>query len=67
MHVGNVYAFTGADIHGRFMTMKGYDVFEPMGFDPFGIHTDVQLSSHYQHSAISLLLIVTPNLDQERK
>jgi valyl-tRNA synthetase len=57
----------GADIHDRFITMKGYDVFEPMGFDAFGIHTDVQLSSHYQHRAISLLLIVTPNLDQESK
>ena len=38
LHVGNVYAFTGADIHGRFMAMQGYDMFEPMGFDAFGIH-----------------------------
>jgi leucyl-tRNA synthetase len=40
LHVGNVYAFTGADIHGRFMAMKGYDMFEPMGFDAFGIHSE---------------------------
>ena len=27
LHVGNMYAFTGADIHGRYMAMRGYDVF----------------------------------------
>ena len=40
LHVGNVYAFTGADIYGRFMAMNGKDVFEPMGFDAFGIHSE---------------------------
>jgi len=40
LHVGNVYAFTGADIHGRFSRMRGNDVFEPMGFDSFGIHSE---------------------------
>ncbi|NMB57221.1 leucine--tRNA ligase [Candidatus Beckwithbacteria bacterium] len=40
LHVGNVYAFTGSDIHGRFMRMQGYDVFEPIGFDSGGIHSE---------------------------
>src|SRR3989344_5380229 len=40
LHVGNVYAFTGSDIHGRFRRMQGFDVFEPMGFDSFGIHSE---------------------------
>jgi len=40
LHVGNVYAFTGSDIHGRFRRMQGFDVFEPMGFDAFGIHSE---------------------------
>ena len=40
LHVGNVYAFTGSDIHGRFRKMQGYDVFEPIGFDAFGIHSE---------------------------
>ncbi|HYU73084.1 MAG TPA: leucine--tRNA ligase [Ktedonobacteraceae bacterium] len=40
LHVGNVYAFTGSDIFGRFMTMQGLDVFEPIGFDAFGIHSE---------------------------
>ncbi len=40
LHVGNVYAFTGADIYGRFTRMKGFDVFEPIGLDGFGIHSE---------------------------
>ena len=40
LHVGNMYAFTGADIHGRFKAMQGHAVFEPMGFDAFGIHSE---------------------------
>jgi leucyl-tRNA synthetase len=40
LHVGNVYAFTGADIYGRYRRLKGDQVFEPMGFDAFGIHSE---------------------------
>lgn len=40
LHVGNMYAFVGADIWGRFMRMRGYDVFEPIGLDGFGIHSE---------------------------
>ncbi len=40
LHVGNMYAFTGSDIYGRFMRMKGFDVFEPIGLDGFGIHSE---------------------------
>src|SRR3972149_9850424 len=40
LHVWNMYAFTGADIHGRYMRMKGKDVFEPIGLDGFGIHSE---------------------------
>jgi leucyl-tRNA synthetase len=40
LHVGNLYAFTGADIFGRFQRLRGHDVFEPLGFDAFGIHSE---------------------------
>ena len=40
LHVGNMFAFTGADVFGRFQRLQGYDVFEPMGFDAFGIHSE---------------------------
>src|SRR5580658_7720970 len=40
LHVGNMFAFSGADAHGRFQRMQGFDVFEPIGFDAFGIHSE---------------------------
>lgn len=40
LHVGNMYAFTGSDIYGRFKRMQGYDCFEPIGLDGFGIHSE---------------------------
>jgi leucyl-tRNA synthetase len=40
LHVGNIYAFAGADTHGRFQRLLGKTVFEPMGFDAFGIHSE---------------------------
>jgi leucyl-tRNA synthetase len=49
LHVGNMFAFTGADIYGRFQRLQGCDVFEPMGFDAFGIHSEnyaLQIGTH---------------------
>ena len=40
LHVGNIYAFTGADVHGRYQRLTGRQVFEPIGFDAFGIHSE---------------------------
>ncbi|HEV8198011.1 MAG TPA: leucine--tRNA ligase [Gemmatimonadales bacterium] len=40
LHVGNCFAFTGADVYGRFQRLRGHTVFEPMGFDAFGIHSE---------------------------
>jgi leucyl-tRNA synthetase len=40
LHVGNIYAFTGADVYGRFKRMQGHDVFQPIGLDGFGIHSE---------------------------
>src|ERR687885_320890 len=40
LHIGNVFAFTGNDIRGRFQRLQGNTVFEPIGFDAFGIHSE---------------------------
>ncbi|MDR3154551.1 MAG: leucine--tRNA ligase [Deltaproteobacteria bacterium] len=40
LHVGNVFAFVGSDIQGRYRRLQGYDVFEPLGFDAFGMHSE---------------------------
>jgi leucyl-tRNA synthetase len=40
LHVGNLFAFTGNDVFGRFQRLRGHTVFEPLGYDAFGIHSE---------------------------
>lgn len=40
LHVGNMYAFTGADVYAKYQRMQGKDVLEPIGLDGFGIHSE---------------------------
>jgi len=40
LHVGHAYTYAGADTFGRYLRMRGRDVFQPIGFDSFGIHTE---------------------------
>lgn len=37
LHVGHWYNYGPADSWGRYMKIKGFEVFEPMGFDSFGL------------------------------
>lgn len=40
LHVGHAYTYSGADTYGRYLRMQGRSVFQPIGFDSFGIHTE---------------------------
>ncbi|MDZ4299673.1 MAG: class I tRNA ligase family protein, partial [Candidatus Sungbacteria bacterium] len=40
LHIGGMRTFTGVDIYGRIKRMQGHDVFEPIGLDAFGIHSE---------------------------
>jgi len=40
LHVGSFFTYGGIDAYGRFKRMQGYDVFEPIGLDGFGIHSE---------------------------
>ena len=40
LHVGNLFAFTGSDISARFHRLQGHTVFQPLGYDAFGIHSE---------------------------
>lgn len=53
LHIGNVYSYVGSDVHGRFQAMQGYDVFEPIGFDAFGIHSENFAIKHGIHPRIT--------------
>lgn len=40
LHVGHFFKYSGLDAYGRYQAMRGRVVFQPMGFDAFGIHTE---------------------------
>ena len=40
LHAGHAFASTGSDVYGRFMRMQGHLVFQPIGYDSFGIHSE---------------------------
>jgi leucyl-tRNA synthetase len=63
LHVGNMFAFTGADIYGRFKRLQGYTVFEPMGFDAFGIHSENYALTVGTHPA----RLIPKNIDTFRR
>lgn len=40
LHAGHAFSSTGSDIYGRFKRMNGKTVFQPIGYDSFGIHSE---------------------------
>jgi leucyl-tRNA synthetase len=40
LHIGHFFKYSGADAYGRYQRMRGRTVFQPIGFDAFGIHTE---------------------------
>lgn len=63
LHIGNIFAFVGSDIHGRFKRAQGYDVFEPMGFDAFGIHSE----NHALKSGTHPARLIPTNVENFRR
>jgi leucyl-tRNA synthetase len=40
LHIGNFYAFTCVDVLAKYKKLRNFDVFEPFGFDAFGMHSE---------------------------
>lgn len=37
LHMGHGYSYSGADVYGRWKKLQGFNVFEPIGYDSFGL------------------------------
>ena len=64
LHAGHAFSSTGSDIYGRFMRMQGEDVFQPIGYDSFGIHSEnfaLKIGEHPE----TMLLRTTKNYQRQ--
>ena len=53
LHIGHWYNYGPTDSWARFKRMQGYNVFEPMGYDAFGLPAENYAIKHGIHPAIS--------------
>jgi len=53
LHIGHWYNYGPADTISRYMKMKGYNVFQPQGFDAFGLPAENFAIKNDIHPAIS--------------
>ncbi len=53
MHMGHAYCYSGCDTYGRFKRMCGFNVFQPMGYDAFGLPAENYAIKHNVHPAVS--------------
>lgn len=53
LHIGHWYNYGPTDTWARFKRMQGYNVFEPMGYDAFGLPAENYAIKHGIHPAVS--------------
>ena len=53
LHIGHWYNYGPTDTWARFKRMQGYNVFEPMGYDAFGLPAENYAIKAGVHPAIS--------------
>ena len=51
LHVGHALTYCGVDVVGRYQRMRGRAVFQPMGFDSFGINAENYAMKVGEHPA----------------
>ena len=67
LHVGHMLPYSGVDIYGRWRRLHGDDVFEPMGFDAFGIHSENYALKIGEHPAVVMKRAVSNFRDGQLK
>ena len=65
LHAGHWYNYSLSDSFARFMRMKGYNIFQPMGFDSFGLPAEnyaIKTGIHPQDSTVKNIAIMEQQL-----
>ncbi len=66
LHAGHWYNYAPADTFARFKRMKGYEVFQPMGFDAFGLPAEnfaIKTGIHPEESTIKNIATMEKQLE----
>ena len=63
LHLGHWYNYAPADTYSRFKKLQGFDVFQPMGFDSFGLPAE----NHAIKTGVSPAISVRQNMDKMRE
>jgi leucyl-tRNA synthetase len=67
LHIGHWYNYGPADTYARFKKMNGYNVFQPQGFDAFGLPAENYAIKHNIHPSISTETNINTMRQQLRK
>jgi leucyl-tRNA synthetase len=67
LHVGHMVPYSGSDIYGRWRRLHGDNVFQPMGFDAFGIHSENYALKIGEHPAVVMRRAVANYRDNQLK
>ena len=67
LHVGHMVPYSGVDIFGRWRRLHGDNVFQPMGFDAFGIHSENYALKIGEHPAVVMKRAVANFRDNQLK
>lgn len=63
LHMGHGYSYSGADVYGRLKMHQGFNVFEPIGYDSFGLPAENYAIKQGVHPAES----TKANIDHANK
>jgi leucyl-tRNA synthetase len=67
LHIGHYFNYAPSDTHARFKRMCGYNVFQPMGFDAFGLPAEnhaIKTNTHPQDNTQVNMGKMTQQLDE---
>ncbi len=67
LHIGHWWNYAPTDSYARFLRMNGYKIFEPMGFDSFGLPAEnyaIKVGTHPKQTTEESIEFIEQQLDE---